>query len=68
MLVEVNSNIMKPLEEYMLWVKEGTNEVNVVNPQGIRVGQCANFDERKLRPTPSSNHTDVSAFENQCFC
>ncbi|XP_047111390.1 neurexin-4 isoform X1 [Schistocerca piceifrons] len=47
--VEVNSYSMKPLEEYMLFTKAGSKEINVVNPQGIRMGQCSVFDW-KYRP------------------
>ncbi|KAL0270939.1 UNVERIFIED_CONTAM: hypothetical protein PYX00_008205 [Menopon gallinae] len=55
-LVEVNGYEMKPLEEYMLFTKTGSEKVNVMNSQGIRTAQCAFFDVmNKPRPGPSLN-------------
>lgn len=37
---------MKPLEEYMLFTRLNSAEVNAVNAQGVRSAQCsADFDE-----------------------
>ncbi|XP_026732493.1 contactin-associated protein-like 5 [Trichoplusia ni] len=45
-LVEINEYEMKPLEEYMLFTRLNSAEVNAVNAQGVRSAQCsADFDE-----------------------
>ncbi|KAH9638999.1 hypothetical protein HF086_000925 [Spodoptera exigua] len=45
-LVEINDYEMKPLEEYMLFTRLNSAEVNAVNAQGVRSAQCsADFDE-----------------------
>ncbi|XP_046397067.1 contactin-associated protein-like 2 isoform X2 [Ischnura elegans] len=44
LIVEVNSDLMKPLEEYMLFTKAGSEKVAVLNPMGVRSAQCALFD------------------------
>ncbi|KAK6631049.1 hypothetical protein RUM44_003221 [Polyplax serrata] len=55
-LVDVNGQEMKPLEEYMLFTKTGSEKVQVANSQGIRTAQCAVFDVvNKPRPGPSLN-------------
>lgn len=52
---------MKPLDEYMLFTKTGSEEVNVIYSQGIRSAQCAFFDViHKPRPGPSFNTSFVS--------
>ncbi|XP_023715268.1 EGF and laminin G domain-containing protein isoform X5 [Cryptotermes secundus] len=54
--VEVNSDVMKPLEEYMLFTKTGSEKVNVTNALGLRSAQCAFFDvSHKPKPSPSLN-------------
>ncbi|XP_046663141.1 neurexin-4 isoform X3 [Homalodisca vitripennis] len=54
--LEVNKYSMKPLDEYMLFTKTGSEEVNVMNSHGIRSAQCAFFDvTHKPRPGPSLN-------------
>lgn len=54
--LEANNYSMKPLDEYMLFTKTGSEEVNVMNSQGIRSAQCAFFDViHKPRPGPSLN-------------
>jgi hypothetical protein len=59
--VEVNSDVMKPLEEYMLFTKAGSEKVNVTNPLGIRSAQCGVFDvSHKSKPNPSVNISLVS--------
>ncbi|CAH0547877.1 unnamed protein product [Brassicogethes aeneus] len=43
--IEINDQIMKPLDEYMLFKKDGAEKVNVSNPQGVRSAQCSSdFD------------------------
>ncbi|XP_030746121.1 contactin-associated protein-like 5 isoform X2 [Sitophilus oryzae] len=43
--IEVNKHVMKPLEEYMLFTKAGSEKVNVSNSHGVRSAQCsADFD------------------------
>ncbi|XP_060802633.1 axotactin [Amyelois transitella] len=45
-LVKVNDDVMKPLEEYMLFTRSDSEKVNAVNAQGVRSAQCsADFDE-----------------------
>lgn len=47
---------MRPLDEYMLFTKTGSEKVNVTNSQGVRSAQCASFDDiHKPRPGPSLN-------------
>lgn len=48
---------MKPLEEYMLFTKEGAENIIVINPQGVRSAQCnAQFDStQKLIDEPLLN-------------
>jgi hypothetical protein len=59
--VEVNSDVMKPLEEYMLFTKTGSEKVNVTNALGVRSAQCAFFDvSHKPKPSPSLNISLVS--------
>lgn len=43
--LSVNSYDMKPLEEYMLFTKNGAEKVIVTNSQGVRSAQCSSrFD------------------------
>jgi hypothetical protein len=59
--VEVNSDVMKPLEEYMLFTKAGSEKVNVTNALGIRSAQCGVFDvSHNSKPSPSLNISLVS--------
>ena len=52
---------MKPLEEYMLFTKTGSDKIHVKYSQGIRSAQCAVFDViNKPRPGPSMNASHVS--------
>lgn len=54
---------MRPLDEYMLFTKTGSEKVNVTNSQGVRSAQCASFDDiHKPRPGPSLNISYVSSF------
>lgn len=52
--MEVNEYNMKPLEEYMLFTKSGSEKVHVTNSHGVRSAQCADhFDiiRRNIGPT-----------------
>jgi len=61
--LEVNYNAMRPLDEYMLFTKTGSEKVNVTNSQGVRSAQCASFDDiHKPRPGPSLNISYVWYF------
>lgn len=52
---------MKPLEEYMLFTKTGSEKVHVRNSHGIRTAQCADFDvNNKHRPGQTMNTSHVS--------
>ncbi|KAI5716611.1 hypothetical protein M8J76_009357 [Diaphorina citri] len=42
--LEVNNASMKPLAEYMLFEKSGSEHVHVSTPGGVRSAQCASFD------------------------
>nr|CAD7256084.1 unnamed protein product [Timema shepardi] len=55
-LVEVNAQTMKPLDEYMFFTKTGGEDVNVRNAPGVRIAPCAFFDAtNKPRPGLSLN-------------
>ncbi|KAH1016826.1 hypothetical protein HUJ04_007995 [Dendroctonus ponderosae] len=57
-LIAVNGHVMKPLEEYMLFTKNGAEKVNVSNSHGVRSAQCsADFDvvHEKSPGTPNLN-------------
>lgn len=52
---------MKPLDEYMLFTKTGSEKVNITNSQGVRSAQCAFFDVMRKPPSgPSLNISFVS--------
>lgn len=54
--LEVNNQIMKPLEEYMLFTKAGAENIIVINPQGVRSAQCnAQFDSTQKVDEPLLN-------------
>lgn len=47
---------MRPLEEYMLFTKTGSEKVNVSNSHGVRSAQCsANFDVDHKVPAGPTN-------------
>lgn len=52
---------MKPLDEYMLFKKDGSEKVNVSNPAGVRSAQCSSdFDLHEKIPGPTNlNQTIV---------
>ncbi len=61
MFVEVNHQMMKPVDEYMAFIKNGSEKVVVIAPGGVRSAQCANFDVmHKPRPSPSLNSSLLS--------
>lgn len=54
--LEVNEHKMKPLEEYMLFTKTGSEKVNVSNSHGVRSAQCSsNFDILHKNPAGPTN-------------
>jgi len=58
--LEVNHQVMKPVDEYMAFIKNGSEKVVVINPQGVRSAQCAVFDViHKPRPGPELNSSLV---------
>lgn len=59
--IQVNNYSMKPLEEYMLFTKNGADNISVVNSQGVRSAQCSmEFDiAQKSIPEPSLNFSVV---------
>lgn len=57
---------MRPLEEYMLFTKTGSEKVNVSNSHGVRSAQCsANFDvDHKVPAGPTNlNMSQVRVIE-----
>lgn len=53
--------MMKPVDEYMAFIKNGSEKVLVITPQGVRSAQCSNFDVmHKPRPSPSLNSSLLS--------
>lgn len=65
---------MKPLDEYMLFTKAGSEKVNITNSQGVRSAQCAFFDVmHKPQSGPSLNISFVSDIQmlkrgRKCIC
>nr|CAH7733562.1 unnamed protein product [Callosobruchus chinensis] len=58
--IQVNEHVMKPLEEYMLFTKTGTEKVNVSNQHGVRSAQCsADFDVIHEK-TPGTTNLNIS--------
>ncbi|XP_071052100.1 axotactin isoform X2 [Onthophagus taurus] len=54
--IEVNEQVMKPLEEYMLFTSTGSEKVNVTRSQGVRSAQCnPHFDIPHKVPTGPTN-------------
>ncbi|CAG9857429.1 unnamed protein product [Phyllotreta striolata] len=58
--IEVNEHVMKPLEEYMLFTKTGTEKVNVSNPHGVRSAQCSSDFDKIHEKTPSAVNLNIS--------
>ncbi|XP_034249744.1 contactin-associated protein-like 2 isoform X2 [Thrips palmi] len=66
--VEVNHQMMKPVDEYMAFIKNGSEKVLVISPSGVRSAQCANFDLiHKPRPSPSLNSSLVSVGRDKAW-
>ncbi|CAH1099851.1 unnamed protein product [Psylliodes chrysocephalus] len=58
--IEVNEHVMKPLEEYMLFTKTGTEKVNVSNPHGVRSAQCSSDFDKIHEKTPAAINLNIS--------
>ena len=65
-VVSINGGVgMKPLEEYMLFTKKGSDTVRVTAPAGVRSAQCAVFHTQPRGLDPPKNESVVS-FEFYC--
>lgn len=53
---------MKPLEEYMLFTKKGSETVRVTAPAGVRSAQCAVFHTQPRGLEPPKNDSVVSVY------
>ncbi len=62
--IEENNIPMRPLDEYMLFTKAGSEKVNVTNSQGVRSAQCAFFDV--MRKPPSGPSLNISFVRHLC--
>lgn len=51
---------MKPLEEYMLFTKTGTEKVNVSNQHGVRSAQCSSDFDVIHEKTPITINLNIS--------
>lgn len=51
---------MKPLEEYMLFTKKGSETVRASIPAGVRSAQCAVFHAQPRGLEPPRNDSVVS--------
>lgn len=61
MVVSINGDAgMKPLEEYMLYSKKGSETVRVTNPALVRSAQCAFFTTQEKGSLPPRNESVVS--------
>lgn len=59
---------MKPLEEYMLFTKKGSETVRVTAPAGVRSAQCAVFHTQPRGLDPPKNDSVVSvSLSNQLY-
>ncbi|KAF7992308.1 hypothetical protein HCN44_001633 [Aphidius gifuensis] len=55
-VVSINGGaMMKPLEEYMLFTKKGSETVRATIPAGVRSAQCAVFHAQPRGPEPPRN-------------
>lgn len=50
---------MKPLEEYMLFTKQGSETVRATMPAGVRSAQCAVFHVQPHGLDPPKNDSNV---------
>lgn len=55
---------MKPLEEYMLFTKKGSETVRVSMPAGVRSAQCSTFN---VQPRGLEHPTNDSVVSNSCL-
>lgn len=53
---------MKPLEEYMLFTKQGSETVRATILAGVRSAQCAVFHTEPRGPEPPRNDSVVRNF------
>lgn len=67
----MNEQVLKPLEEYMMFTKTETENIVVLNPSGVRSAQCnAKFEtqHQKLVDEPLHNTSigslNISLFMN----
>lgn len=51
---------MKPLEEYMLFTKTGSEKVNVSNQHGVRSAQCSSDFDVIHEKTPTAINLNIS--------
>ncbi|XP_057659616.1 axotactin isoform X2 [Diorhabda carinulata] len=58
--IKVNEHVMKPLEEYMLFTKTGTEKVNVSNQHGVRSAQCSSDFDKIHEKIPVSINLNIS--------
>lgn len=59
-MISINGGAgMKPLEEYMLFTKEGSETVRATIPAGVRSAQCAVFHAQPRGLEPSKNDSVV---------
>ncbi|CAG9818527.1 unnamed protein product [Phaedon cochleariae] len=58
--IEVNEHVMKPLEEYMLFTKTGTEKVNVSNQHGVRSAQCSSDFDKIHEKAPVTTNLNIS--------
>lgn len=58
---------MKPLEEYMLFTKQGSETVRATIPAGVRSAQCAVFHAPSGGPEPPRNDSVVRVLEIKPF-
>ena len=55
---------MKPLEEYMLFTKQGSETVRATIPAGVRSAQCAVFHEQPRGLDPPRNDSVVRNYSS----
>lgn len=62
-VISINGGaIMKPLEEYMLFTKKGSETVRVSMPAGVRSAQCSTFNVQPRGLEHPTNDSVVSDF------
>ncbi|KAJ8683559.1 hypothetical protein QAD02_019351 [Eretmocerus hayati] len=60
-VISINGGVgMKPLEEYMLFTKKGSETVRVTAPAGVRSAQCAVFHTQPRGLEPPNKNDSVS--------